>query len=84
MQLKTNTNYLYVTKRKEDLLKHIKHALYDYFNSNSYPAEVINEIMDEGFIDSNPSYYLYYPYLFNTYFQIKDKVVQFNRVCTHR
>jgi hypothetical protein len=72
LKLKTNSNYLEITGKKERLEKTIKLALFEYFKTTNYPLEVISEILDENFILSNPQYYLYYPYLFNNYFGIKD------------
>lgn len=71
--LKTNSNYSKVSNKKEKLEKIIKLTLYEYFKSTNYPLEVIDEIMDEKFILLNPSYYLYYPYLFNNYFKINNE-----------
>lgn len=73
LQLKTDPNYILSNAQKKDLIENIKRGLSDYFRSSPYPMEVIGEILDEDFIASNPSYYLYYPYLFRNYFQVKDK-----------
>ncbi|TVZ27314.1 hypothetical protein JM83_2349 [Gillisia sp. Hel_I_86] len=71
--IKTNPNYCEITKGKDELIKCIKLAISSYLKSKSYPIKVIEEIVNEKFISSNPSYYLYYPYLFNDYFQVKNK-----------
>ena len=73
MLLKTNSDYIYINNQKNELIKNIKLELLNYFKSNSYPSQVIEDVVNEDFITSNPSYYLYYPYLFNKYFQIEDK-----------
>lgn len=75
MKLKTNSNYIHTTTKKNELIEDVKTTLLEYLKSNAYPEAIIREIMDEDFIASNPSYYLCYPYLFNAYFQIKDKEV---------
>lgn len=75
MKLKTNSNYIRTTTKKNELIESVKITLLEYLKSNAYPEAIIREIMDEDFIASNPSYYLCYPYLFNAYFQIKDKEV---------
>lgn len=72
MLLKTNSNYQEISRKKEELEKTIKLALSEHFKTTNYPLEVISEILDENFILSNPQYYLYYPYLFNNYFGIRD------------
>ncbi len=73
MQLKTNANYISIHKIKKDLEKEVKLELLKYLKSKSYTIEIIEQIIDEDFIAYNPSYYLYYPYLFNEYFEITDK-----------
>jgi hypothetical protein len=37
------------------------------------PMQIINAIMDSSFIDSNPIYYTYYPYLFSDKFKVENK-----------
>lgn len=73
MFLKTNSNYCDNLKKKENILEELKSSLRKYFKSSSLPKEIIEEIVCEDFINSNPSYYLYYPYLFNDYFQVRNK-----------
>lgn len=73
MFLKTNLNYYNDSIEKGNILGEVKNFLQEYLSKTSLPKEVIDEIISEDFISSNPAYYLYYPYLFNTYFQIKDK-----------
>ena len=75
MFLKTNLNYCNTLKEKETIIKEVKTSLVTYFKSRSFSKEVIDEIVCEEFLKTNPSYYLYYPYLFNTYFQIEDKEI---------
>ena len=43
--------------------------------SNGYGEELINIICNPHFIEENPDYYLFYPYLFNNAFDIKDEKV---------
>jgi hypothetical protein len=50
-------------------------ALNNYLNTIGLPENVVKAIVDEKFINSNPVYYTYYPYLFNTVFKIEDKKV---------
>ena len=61
-------------KRKSQKKK-LKLALSDYFKTTNYPLEIIDEILDENFINLNPRYYLYYPYLFNNYFKIYNEKI---------
>ena len=71
--LKTNPYYTQLISEKEELITTITVSLRSYLESNSYPTEVVEEIISDDFIQANPSYYLYYPYLFNGYFQVYDK-----------
>ena len=73
MLLKTNPYYTQIISEKEALISTVTASLRSYLESNFYPTEVIGEIVSEDFIAANPSYYLYYPYLFKDYFQIHDK-----------
>ncbi|WP_340063785.1 hypothetical protein [Ascidiimonas aurantiaca] len=50
-------------------------SLREYLSRRSFPSHIQNEILDEGFIEANPKYYLYYPYLFSDFFDIKDEAV---------
>ncbi|MFK7750726.1 MAG: hypothetical protein AB8B65_20205 [Kordia sp.] len=72
MLLKTNPYYTKLISQKEALIATITASLRNYLESNCYPTEVVNEIVSEEFIAANPSYYVYYPYLFKDYFQIDD------------
>src|SRR5690606_30303232 len=74
-KLKTNSEYIRTTTRKNEIIENVKVVLLEYLKSNAYPPEIIKEIMNEEFIASNPSYYLCYPYLFAEYFQIRNKGV---------
>ncbi|MGH1387190.1 hypothetical protein [Kordia sp.] len=73
MLLKTNPYYTQIISQKEALITTITASLRSYLESNFYPTEVVEEIVSKDFIEANPSYYLYYPYLFKDYFQIDDK-----------
>lgn len=73
MLLKTNPYYTQIISQKEALITTITASLRSYLESNFYPTEVIEEIVSKDFIAANPSYYVYYPYLFKDYFQIDDK-----------
>ncbi|NQX82312.1 MAG: hypothetical protein HRT66_10010 [Flavobacteriaceae bacterium] len=73
MLLKTNLNYKKINIYKEELEFDMKLSLSKYFENSNYTSDIIDEILDKEFISSNPSYYLYYPYLFNEYFDIHDK-----------
>jgi len=75
LKLKTNSEYIRTTTRKNEIIENVKVVLLEYLKSNAYPPEIIKEIMNEEFIASNPSYYLCYPYLFAEYFQIRNKGV---------
>jgi len=44
----------------------------DYLVSQKYPEALISEILNKDFIRVNPSYYLYYPYLFCKSFGIAE------------
>lgn len=71
MKLKNDLSFVENIATRKRLVKRIKFALIDYLKH--YPTEVVNSIMNEEFINTNPSYYLYYPYLFNEYFNFHDK-----------
>ncbi len=73
MLLKTNPYYTQIISQKEALITTITASLRSYLESNFYPIEVVEEIVSKDFIAANPSYYVYYPYLFKDYFQIDDK-----------
>lgn len=46
--------------------------LKDYLGTQNYPEQIVDDICDLKFLHDNPSYYLYYPYLFNTAFNFYD------------
>lgn len=50
-------------------------ALNNYVNNTELPENIIKAIVDEHFINNNPVYYTYYPYLFNSVFKLADKKV---------
>ncbi len=50
-------------------------ALNNYMNNTELPENIIKAIVDEHFINNNPVYYTYYPYLFNSVFKLADKKV---------
>lgn len=43
-----------------------------YLDTQNYPKHIVDDICDQSFINDNPSYYLYYPYLFNSAFDFYD------------
>jgi len=50
-------------------------ALNNYLNTIELPENIVKAIVDEQFIENNPVFYTYYPYLFNTVFKIEDKKI---------
>ncbi|ELR73693.1 squalene-hopene cyclase [Fulvivirga imtechensis AK7] len=56
-------------KLKEDFVRLLK----DYVEKEEFPKQIAGGILDMAFIDENPVYYTYYPYLFSEQFNIHDK-----------
>ncbi|WP_028888808.1 prenyltransferase/squalene oxidase repeat-containing protein [Tenacibaculum ovolyticum] len=50
-------------------------ALNNYLNTLELPENIVKAIADKQFIENNPVYYTYYPYLFNTVFKIENKKI---------
>ncbi|WP_075340970.1 prenyltransferase/squalene oxidase repeat-containing protein [Tenacibaculum agarivorans] len=44
-----------------------------YLENQKFPKKIIYALVDENFINSNPSYYTYYPFLFHKAFRVNDK-----------
>ncbi|WP_237276003.1 prenyltransferase/squalene oxidase repeat-containing protein [Tenacibaculum ovolyticum] len=62
-------------EQKQNFKTTFKIALNNYLNRLELPENIAKAIADEQFIENNPVYYTYYPYLFNTVFKIKDKKI---------
>ncbi len=73
MVLIENRNYLKIIQEKNIILKETKQFLFNYFKDKGLPRYIFLDIINEDFINCNPSYYLYYPYLYSDYFNFKDK-----------
>lgn len=72
MRIISDSNYIAKAEIQEVLIKRLKTKFSEHFENSIYPASIIDEILDESFIDSNPIFYLYYPHLFSKYFDFSD------------
>ena len=61
--------------RNDNLFKESLENIQRYLDGLGYPKEVIENICFQKFIQNNPDYYLYYPYLFDSAFDFSDKKV---------
>jgi|TARA_E500000318_G_scaffold46428_1_gene43766 hypothetical protein len=61
--------------RNDNLFKESHENIQRYLDGLGYPKEVIENICFQKFIQNNPDYYLYYPYLFDSAFDFSDKKV---------
>ncbi len=64
----------YSNLRDSDIL--IKKSLenvVNYLVSQRYPKQIVKNICDSKFIDGNPDYYLFYPYMFHSVFNFHDE-----------
>ncbi len=69
--IQTNLHNNSFLKLKENFIILLK----NYLSQQKLPIEIINQIQNRDFIDYNPIFYTYYPYLFNEAFSIKKKEV---------
>jgi hypothetical protein len=72
MRLIINNKYSEIKNQKASLKDRMELKLYNYFRLKGYDKEVIQQIVCKEFINNNPYYYLYYPYLFKQYFDVTD------------
>lgn len=61
--------------RNDNLFKESLENVHRYLNDLGYPGEIIENVCYQKFVQNNPDYYLYYPYLFNSAFGFFDKKV---------
>lgn len=52
----------------QDCFKYLK----KYLEKQGHSKQIVNSICDLSFINDNPSYYVYYPYLFSSIFEFYD------------
>jgi hypothetical protein len=62
------SNFEYYSKETLKLIENSKYQLKEFLISQHISDEIIKIILDDNFINNNPKYYLYYPYLFKEYF----------------
>lgn len=67
------------TQEKPDKSEVLKREFLDvlttFITQNKIPDSIVGIILDENFIKSNPSYYTYYPHLFNKVFKVNDEQI---------
>ncbi|MGG8495341.1 hypothetical protein ACQY1Q_02895 [Tenacibaculum sp. TC6] len=59
-------------QKSQDLKKQFLDQLKYFISKNKMPDNIKGLITDEKFIKENPSYYTYYPHLFNTVFKVTN------------
>ncbi len=75
LKLKISHSFLEFSKRKRVLKNRTKLKVVNYVKDNNYNKTIVDKLTDEKFIEDNPNYYLFYPYLFNKYFKIYDNTI---------
>ncbi len=68
------TKYAFVVNSKS-LVDRSLANIFEHLYNAGYSKEVAQNICNPTFIESNPDYYLYYPYLFNSVFNFYDDKV---------
>lgn len=66
---------------KNKLYQIYKIKYINYIKNLCLDEDTLNDLIDEKFIESNPEFYLFYPKLFDSYFNLKGKSEDIDLIC---
>lgn len=77
MRLKVVDKYKERVRSKQKLVDSQLKFLSSYLIDQGYDKKTIDKIVEKNFIQSNPKYYMIYPFFFNEYFKVDNfKILQ--------